>query len=222
MTDIIPEQTQRFLRGMAPDGDATIEAMEEYGETHGPTTVGRDVGGLFAMFTRMVDAERVFEFGSGYGYSGYWFARALPADGELVLTDNSETNLEQAQDFYEQGGVADRTAYEVGDAHETFERYAGDFDVVLLDHDKASYREAYEQARDRISPGGLLVADNAMISTSLDFDALTEYVTGGDPEFPNDGTRGVAEYLVSVRDDPDFETVVFPIGEGVAVSRRLE
>jgi predicted O-methyltransferase YrrM len=221
MADVIPEQTARFVRAMAPDADDVVAAMEEYGETHGPTTIGRDVGVLFSMLARTADAERVFEFGSGYGYSGYWFAQAVGDGGEVVLTDHSEANLAQAREFFERGGVADRAAFEAGDAHDVFERYDGDFDVVLLDHAKESYRDAFELARDRVRPGGLLVADNAMVSTSLRFDDLVAIVEGEDVE-TNDSTRGVGDYLLAVRDDPDYETVALPIGEGVAVSRRLD
>ena len=32
-------------------------------------------------------AKRIFEMGSGYGYSAYWFSRATGPDGEIHLTD---------------------------------------------------------------------------------------------------------------------------------------
>jgi predicted O-methyltransferase YrrM len=37
----------------------------------------------------------------------------------------------------------------------------------------------------------------------------------------NDMARGVADYLECVRSDEDFETTLLPLGEGLAVSRRV-
>ena len=41
---------------------------------------------------RGVGARRVMELGSGYGYSAYWFARAVGPDGEVVCTDGDPDN----------------------------------------------------------------------------------------------------------------------------------
>jgi predicted O-methyltransferase YrrM len=48
--------------------------------------VGPLVGRMISLLAQSIGAKRILELGSGYGYSGYWFARALPPDGELILT----------------------------------------------------------------------------------------------------------------------------------------
>lgn len=220
MSAIIPEQTTRFVRALVDSPDETVLEMERYGEDHGPTTIGREVGQLFRVLTELTGAERVFEFGSGYGYSAYWFALGLPSTGEVVLTDMDEENIDRAREFFEAGGILDRGRFEVGDAHDVFDDIDGEFDVILIDHDKSSYPAAYEAARERVAPGGVLVADNAMVSTSIDFDDLCATLEGDTDRSLNESTAGIATYLTSVRDDPQFETTLLPIGEGVAVSRK--
>jgi predicted O-methyltransferase YrrM len=169
----------------------------------------------------MADAERVFEFGSGFGYSAYWFARALPADGEIVLTEVDEDELDQARDYLARGGFADVARFELGDAIETIEDYDGPFDVVLIDNEKHRYREAFETVREKVAPGGLVLADNAMTAGVVDFDALRRLVAGEDVD-ANEHTTGVYDYLERVGEDPAFETALLPLGEGVAVSRRVD
>lgn len=215
MSELLQETTERFLDAMTASGDSVIREMEAYGETHGPTTVGRPVGQLLRILAGLSGAERVFEFGSGYGYSGYWFALG---GAEVVLTDVDESTLDRAREFFEQGGLADRATFELGDAHEIFERHDGPFDVVFVDHDKERYAEAFATAREKLAPGGLVVVDNAMISTSIQFERLVVALEGDDPAL-NDSTRGVADFLQTARDDEDFETSVLPVGEGVAVCR---
>jgi predicted O-methyltransferase YrrM len=58
-----------------------------------------------------------------------------------------------------------------------------------------------------------------MTAGVVDFDALLAAREGGAPGM-NEHTRGVADYLDRVDADPEFETVLLPLGEGVAVSRR--
>jgi predicted O-methyltransferase YrrM len=216
VTDPLPEATTRFLRAMAPAPDEVVEAMEAYGAEHGPTTVGRPTGNFFRVLTATAGLERVFEFGSGYGYSGYWFARG---GADVVLTDVDEGNLETAREFFSEAGLGDRARFEHGDAHDVIDRLEGAFDAVLIDHRKELYPDALGLARERLPAGGLIVADNATVSTSIQFDRLVERLAGGDPDL-NDATHGVATYLETVREDDALQTTVLPIGEGVAVSRK--
>jgi predicted O-methyltransferase YrrM len=217
VTEILPEATERFARAAIAEPDEVLREMEERGEEF--PTVGREVGQFLRLLARMVDARRVFEFGSGFGYSAYWFADALPEDGEVVLTEHDDDELDEARDYFERGGIADRAVFESGDALDAVERYDGPFDAVLIDHQKHRYPEALAAVREKVAPGGVVVADNAMTSTAQDFEGILDALEGGDPDL-DDESRGVAEYLTTVRDDPEFETSVVPLGEGIAVSYR--
>jgi predicted O-methyltransferase YrrM len=167
-----------------------------------------------------VDARRVFEFGSGFGYSAYWFAGALPEDGEIVLTEVDADELDEARGFLERGGFADRARFEHGDAIDIVERYDGPSDCVMVDNEKDRYAEAFDAVRGKVAEGGLVLADNAVAAGSIEFEALPGLLREADVG-ATDATRGIAEYLRTVRAAPAFETVLLPVGEGVAVSRRL-
>lgn len=220
MFDVLPEESERFVRAVGPQPDETLEEMDEYARENGFPHVGPEVGGWLAMLVRMVDARRVFEFGSGYGYSAYWFARALPADGDVVLTEVDEDELDMAREYMDRGGFADLATFEHGDAVETVERYDGPFDAVLIDVRKDQYPDAFDAVRQKVTPGGVIVADNAMTADPIQFEKLLAVQEGEDPTDVNDHTRGIAAYLDAVRAAPEFETAVMPVGEGIAVSHR--
>ncbi|WP_336359151.1 O-methyltransferase [Haladaptatus sp. ZSTT2] len=220
MTAIDPTKAARFVRALGPEPDDILEEMDTYGEEIGFPTVGPEVGGWLQLLATMVDAERVFEFGSGFGYSAYWFARALPADGELVLTEIDEGELDRAREYLERGDIATRARFEHGDAIDIVDAYDGPFDVVLIDNEKERYKDAFDAVREKVAPGGVVIADNAMTSGVQDFDKLLAWAEGDDLAM-DAGTRGIAEYLEAVRADPAFETAVMPVGEGIAVSYRV-
>ena len=217
----IPEEIERFGRAVGPRPDPLIAELDEYAQRESFPTVGPAVGGWLQLLAGLVGAERIFEFGSGFGYSACWFARALPEDGEIVLTEVDADELDQAREFLDRGGYADIARFERGDAIEIVERYDGPFDVVLIDNEKHRYAEAFESVRAKVAQGGVIVADNAIATDRMDFPGLLALVEGDDPGEIGDHARGVAEYLERVRSDPGFETAVVPLGEGIAVSRRV-
>jgi predicted O-methyltransferase YrrM len=222
----ISEFLESYATALGPESDEVLAEMGTQAREERFPYVGPAVGGWLAMLARFADAERVFEFGSGFGYSAYWFARELPADGEVVLTEIDADELEQAREYMDRGGLADRASFEHGDAIETIEEYEGPFDVVLIDCQKERYAEAFEAVRGKVAPGGIVAADNAVAGGSIDAGDLREYFEdgggegGADRSGMNGMTEGIADYLDAVADHDAFETTLLPLGEGVAVSQR--
>jgi len=218
----LPDVTEQFARTLAPERDEILTEMDERADREGFPTVGPAVGAWLRLRARLTDARRVFEFGSGFGYSAYWMAPALPADGEIVLTEIDADELESAREYFRRGGYADRAAFEHGDAIDVVERYDGPFDVVLIDHDKPRYADGFEKAREKIPEGGVVVADN-MTRGPIDVEQLEAYFADDEP-LPDDaseGTEGIANYVEHVKADPAFESFILPVGSGICLSTRV-
>jgi len=148
MTDeLVTETVNAIAEAVRPERDTVLREMDARSDREGFPTVGPQVGGWLSLLARTVTAERIFEFGSGFGYSAYWFARALDADGEIVLTEIDADELDDAREYFERGGVADRAHFEHGDAIDIVDQYDGPFDVVLIDNEKERYTEAFEAVR---------------------------------------------------------------------------
>ncbi|HET7323289.1 MAG TPA: O-methyltransferase [Halococcus sp.] len=219
MTEMVSETVNRLLRLATPEMDDVLEEMETYARESGFPTVGPEVGAFYRLCARLVDAKSVFEFGSGYGYSAYWVAPVLPSDGCVVLTEHDSDELDMAREYLSRGGYADRAVFEEGDALEIIEHYDGPFDLVLVDNENDQYVETFETVRDKVPSGGMVFADN-VITASGQF-TPEDLLAVLDDEEGTAYTRGIADYYRRVRNDPEFETVLLPIGEGVLVSTRL-
>ena len=220
MESVLPDAVRDVVAAAGPEPSPVQREMADYAEETGFPVVGPEVGAALGLLTRIVDAERVFEFGSGFGYSASWFAGALPPEGLVVLTEVDAEELEMARRNLEEAGLDGRAAFEHGDAMETFERYDGPFDVVLLDHAKARYPEAVEPVRKKLAPGGLVIADNAVAGPFTVEDLAAGFEGEPAGEYAEQ-VAGVVEYLGAMRADPAFETIVLPLGEGIAVSYHV-
>lgn len=221
--EIISEKTRQFLTATAPEHDEVQAEMASYASSHGFPIIGPEAGSFLRLIAQLVDAERLFEFGSGFGYSASWFAKGMADDAELFLTEHDPNELDMAREYFERAGLTERTTFLEGDAHELFEDTDGEFDLVLFDHQKYRYAEGFDLVRDRIAVGGVIIADNIMRGP-LDFGALVSRETGTPTALDgtNKDTRGIAAYLDAVRADPRYETLVLPLGNGLAVSYRVE
>jgi predicted O-methyltransferase YrrM len=216
--DVFPPPMRRFVAAVSPEPTPLQREMAEVGREQNFPILGPEAGGLALLFTRMVAAEHVFEFGSGFGYSATWFLRGLAPDGDIVLTELDADEIDMGREFLARAGETDRVTYEHGDALDAIERYDGPFDVVLVDHQKHRYRETFERVEGKVAPGGVVVADN-MMAGPFDFDDVLAGLEG-DTEGLDGAAAGVVDYLTHVRDAPGYTSTVLPIGEGLAVSHR--
>lgn len=215
MSDVLSEDALAVLEAGNPDPDPVLEEMTAYGREENFPIVGPEAGRFLRVLAHLVGARRVFEFGSGFGYSAAWFAGALPGDGEIVLTDYDPDNLDTAREFLERAGYADRAVFEAGDAFESFDAHDGPYDVVFVDCEKSEYPDALDLARPELRPGGVVVADNVLAGPVTP--AEVRQALDGDP--PSETAAGIGAYIEVVRDDSAFDTVLVPLGEGLAVSR---
>ncbi len=216
----LSETAQRYLRATGPAHDEIQAEMAAFAEEAGFPIIGPDAGGLLRTLTATTQAERVFEFGSGFGYSAYWFLQGMPTEGEIVLTEFDEDELAMAEEFFERAGLTERAHFEYGDAMETIEEYDGPFDVVLIDHQKERYADAFEAVREDLPVGSVVVADN-MMRGPIDIDDLLGYFESGDPLPDDASTQGIAEYIDTVRGAEGFQTTLVPLGSGVALTSRV-
>jgi predicted O-methyltransferase YrrM len=208
--DFMREDVKQWLsdRAGVPE-DPVLAAMHREAAERRFPIVGPEVGRLLYQLAKVSRAERIFEMGSGFGYSTLWFARALSPSGRVHHTDGDEKNTRAARAYLQQADVLDRVEFSTGDARTILKDTPGEFDIVFMDIDKEQYPSAYHLFRDRVKMGGLVIVDNLIWSGR---------VAAGvnDP-----ATNGVREYLDLMWHDSQFLSSLLPVRDGVGVSLRV-
>jgi caffeoyl-CoA O-methyltransferase len=212
--DIVDARVESYMRALTEvDDEPVLLEMEALAEKRDFPIIGRLCGRLLELMARAVGARRTFEMGSGFGYSAYWFARAMGPGAEIHLTDSDSANEAAALDFLSRAGLDAPITYHVADAFEALEATPGTFDIVYCDIDKGDYPRAWEIGRDRVRVGGLYISDNMLWSGR---------VTG---EVPDDGPSGYTEAIHetnrAIAGDPDWRSIIVPTRDGVAVAIRV-
>lgn len=215
MDGIVVTAVDRYLDELThlQHDDPVLDEMEQHARRLDFPIVGRPVGRFLELQARAVGARRVFELGSGFGYSAYWFARAVGTSGEVVCTDHDPENAAVAERFLTHAGLWPRVSYRVGDAAEALIATDGPFDVIFCDADKGRYPHHWRAAAERVRPGGLYLCDNTLWHGR----AATGEPT---PERPG-WTEAIREHNRLVAEDGRFVSAVLPLRDGVLVALRV-
>jgi predicted O-methyltransferase YrrM len=208
--DIVDPRFDAYMASrLARFDEPVLVEMEAEGERRRFPIVGRNVGVTLELLARSIQASRVMELGSGFGYSAYWFARAVGPGGEVHCTDGDQGNADAGSSYLERAGFSDRVTYHVGDALQSFAGIQGDFDIVFCDIDKPGYPDAWRAASERIRIGGLYLCDN-----TLGFGGGTILDQGDGPDAIREHNRLIAE-------DERFVSTIVPTREGVLAALRI-
>ena len=210
MADIVDPRVEEYMRSLLERyDDPVLLEMERVAAERNFPIVNRIVGVTLEALARSIGAQRVFELGSGYGYSAYWFARAVGPSGEVYLTDGDPENEKKALHYLGRAGLVERVRFRVGDAVTSFGEVEGEFDIVYCDIDKEGYPEAWRAARERVRVGGLYLCDNVLWSGRVV------------EESADDTTKAILEHNAMIAADERYLSVIVPTRDGVMVALRV-
>jgi predicted O-methyltransferase YrrM len=209
--DILDPEIDHYLAALQRTKDPVLHEMEERGAAEHFPIIGPLVGRLCQQVAQSIAARDIFEMGSGFGYSTWWFAHAVGEGGRVVHTDGDPKRSTEARQYMERAGLGPRVHYEVGDAIEVIKKYPGPFDVVFIDIDKHGYPEALELARSRVRLGGYIICDNVLWSRKV-----LDVASKQDAD-----TRGVVRFNKEVFAAPDLLTTIVPLRDGVALALKV-
>ena len=210
MPEIVHPLIESYLASLRTPRDEILLEMERIAEAEEFPILGPDVGKLLHILAKFGGARRVLELGSGFGYSAYWFATALPEDGMVHCTEWSEFNRDRAMDFFTRAHLSHKVRFHMGDALKAAEDILGPFDIVFCDIDKEEYPETIELVAPKMRPGGLFITDNTLWHGKV-----------ADTDRLDAPTRGVMTFNAVLTNHPDFETVIVPIRDGISVSMKI-
>ena len=200
----------RYLLGLLPPRDVVLSKMERFALERGFPFIGPLAGEVLFILARSIGARRVYEMGSGFGYSALHLARAIPEGGTVICTDGDAQNKERAEEYFREAGLLHKLDFRVGDALDMLDAVSGEFDIVLIDIGKEDYPAAFRKAWPRLRIGGLFMADNLLWHGRV----LT------DDDSPS--TRGVREFTRLLFDTPGARSTIIPLRDGVSVTLKTE
>ncbi len=204
-------QLHSYLDGLVPERPAEMHDMELYAQEKKFPIIGPAAGYYCYQSARLIGARRIFELGSGYGYSTAWFARAVQENGGGVVQHVvwDETLSHMAREHLTKLGFADLIQYQVGEAIQTLRQTEGPFDLIFNDIDKEGYPASLPVIRAKLRPGGMLIVDNMFYDGRV-FDKTNK----------EESVEGIREFTRLITNDPAWISTIVPIRDGLMVAYK--
>ena len=199
-----------YIDALANRGDETLSRIEDGGLADEWPIVGAAEGSFLHILAKAIGARRILELGTAIGYSGTWWARALPAGGELVTVEADPGTAKIAEANLAKTGVKDRVTILVGPAQEVLEDVDGPFDLIFVDINKEGYPEVLDPCIRRLRVGGLLVTDNVLWHGAV-----------ADPKDRSKDAAAIRAYNERLSKDPRMLASILPLRDGVSVAIKL-
>jgi len=167
-------------------------------------------GKTLKMFVRMLQPKRILEIGTYTGYATICLAEGL-SEGKIHTIEKND----ELEDFilkqFEESGYSDKINLHIGDAMNIIPQLNETFDLVFIDADKRLYSKYYDLVFDKVSKGGVILADN----TLWDGKVIEEVL-------PNDKqTLGILRFNDKIKEDKRIEKVIVPLRDGLTVIYKL-
>lgn len=211
------DATNRYIDDLFGQEDSILEELRVEARAAGlpAIEVSSGQGRFLQLLASMADARDILEIGTLGGYSTIWLARGMAPDGRLITVEYEDRHADFAEAQFEKAGLADRIEVRRGDGHDIVAALQGELgddslDLVFVDADKDGYPAYWRALRSMVRVGGLILIDNALGTGSTWIDDLS-----------SPGVRAIDEANRMAAEDPDYETALLSIREGLLVGRRV-
>ena len=174
--------------------DETLEVIEKYLSKNKP--------------------NRILEIGTAVGYSAICFTQFLSENGEIDTIEREADRVEEAKKNIILAEVEDKIHIYKGDAVEILPTLNNKYDVVFIDAAKGKYPFFLKEALRMINKEGIIFADNILYKGYV----MSDY----NKHKQRTAVRNLREYIKEVSENPDLETEILEVGDGLAVSKIKE
>lgn len=155
--------------------------------------------------------KRILEIGAAVGYSAMCFSEFLAEDGIIETIERDEERIKEAKVNIKNVGVEDKINIYEGDAVEILPTLNGKYDMVFIDAAKGKYPFFLKEALRMINQNGVIFADNILYKGYV----MSDY----NKHKQRTAVRNLREYIKEVSENPNLETEILEVGDGLAISK---
>ncbi|MBR0490879.1 MAG: O-methyltransferase [Clostridia bacterium] len=166
---------------------------------------------VIAKYLKEIRPNRILEIGTAVGYSAMCFSEYLAEGGIIDTIERDEERIKEAKVNIKNVGVEDKINIYEGDAVEILPTLNDKYDVVFIDAAKGKYPFFLKESLRMIKENGVIFADNILYKGYV----MSDY----NKHKQRTAVRNLREYIKEVSENPDLETEILEVGDGLAISK---
>ncbi len=157
--------------------------------------------------------NRILEIGTAVGYSAICFSEYLSPNGLIDTIERDEQRVIDAKENIKKAEVEEKINIYEGDAVEILPTLENNYDVVFIDAAKGKYPFFLNEALRMLNKGGIIIADNVLYKGYV----MSDY----NKHKQRTAVRNLREYIANITENPNLETKILEVGDGLAISKKL-
>lgn len=211
---LLDDNVVRYVESLVPARDPLIEEMEQYAKEHEVPIMELNGIEVMLQLIKFIKPLSILEIGTAIGYSAIRMAKALPG-AKVISIERDEERYNKALYYIEKAELETQITVKFGDALqiESEIKKEGSFDCLFIDAAKGQYRRFFNIYSKYVNSGGIIISDNVLFRGMV-----------AQEEIENKRLRGMVtklkDYNEWLMNHPDYQTTFYPIGDGIAISRK--
>ena len=157
--------------------------------------------------------DRLLEIGTAVGYSAICFTEFLSNNGRIDTIERDKERVEEAKINIKNMNLENTIRIYEGDALEILPELNEKYDVIFIDAAKGKYPFFLNQSLRLINQDGIIFADNILYKGYV----MSDY----NKHKQRTAVRNLREYIKEVSENPNLETEILEVGDGLAVSKIM-
>lgn len=211
---IIEERLSVFIDSLDADITPFLEDIESYARENRVPIVRKATQGLLKFLLAFAKPESILEIGTAIGFSALLMSEYGPEGCHITTIEKYEKRIPVARENFAKAGREGQITLLEGDAAEVLKNLSGSYEMIFMDAAKGQYLNFLPDTLRLLAPGGLLVSDNVLQEGDV---IQSRYAVARRDRTIHARMR---EYLYELKHTPGLETVILPVGDGVALTTK--
>ena len=175
-----------------------------------PITINPEDGRLLQLLIKMNNVNKILEIGTFFGYSTIWLARSKE-DIHIYTIEKDKESYEEAENNFIKARVNNKITILKDKAENILQNLNEKFDMVFIDAEKNHYLQYLDWAEKNIKKGGLIVADNTLLSGAVYMDELPYRIR-------ESTKKNIIEFNKKLADKKKYTSILLPAEDGITIA----
>lgn len=155
--------------------------------------------------------RKILEIGTAVGYSAICFSKYLSEDGTIDTIERDEIRIKEAKENIKDMNLEKKINIYEGDAVEILPTLNEKYDMIFIDAAKGKYPFFLKESLRMLSQNGIIFADNILYKGYV----MSDY----NLHKQRTAVRNLREYIAEVTENPNLNTEILEVGDGLAITR---
>jgi predicted O-methyltransferase YrrM len=212
---ISEERIRTFINSLDRGNAPFLDELEKEALGGNVPIIRKDSQGLMKFLMAMCRPANILEVGCAVGFSALLMAEYTDKDTKITTIEKFEKRIPVARSNFEKYDKDNKITLLEGDAADILAGLSDSYDFIFMDAAKGQYLTFLPDCKRLLKKGGLLVSDNVL----QDGDVMeSRFAVTRRNRTIHERMR---DYLYAIKHDPELESVILNIGDGMALSYKL-